>query len=84
MHPQAPTHILVIPKQHVQSLAHVSPGDWAVMGRVLAMVARVAQQTGLDKTGYRTVFNSGRDAGQTVDHLHAHLLGGRALAWPPG
>ncbi len=84
LNPQAPTHILVIPRAHVQSLAHVAEGDWQAMGRVLAMVARVARQVGLDQTGYRTVFNSGKDAGQSVDHLHAHVLGGRPLAWPPG
>jgi histidine triad (HIT) family protein len=84
LNPQAPTHILVIPKQHVESLAHVGASDWATLARVLAMVAEVARKLGLDQTGYRTVFNAGRDGGQTVHHLHAHLLGGRAMQWPPG
>jgi len=84
LNPQAPTHILVIPKTHVASLAHVADSDFAMVGRLLALLAQVARKLGLDESGYRTVLNSGRDAGQTVHHLHAHLLGGRAMQWPPG
>ncbi|MEO7217422.1 MAG: histidine triad nucleotide-binding protein [Gemmatimonadaceae bacterium] len=79
--PKAPVHILVIPRRHIASLAD-SP-DKAILGEVLALAADVARQEGLTK-GYRVVLNTGPDGGQTVGHLHAHLLGGRAMAWPPG
>ena len=84
LNPQAPTHVLVIPKVHVASLVEVAEGDWPVMGRVLGLAAKVAKQLGLDGRGYRTVINSGPDAGQSVHHLHVHLLGGRSMLWPPG
>lgn len=80
--PQAPFHALVLPRVHVQSLAQAS--DAAVLGDVMTLAARVAREAGLDDGGYRVVFNTGEHGGQTVLHLHAHVLGGRSMAWPPG
>ena len=82
INPQAPTHVLVIPKAHVGNIASMPSGD--VLGPVFAAAAKVACQEGIDKSGYRLVFNVGADAGETVPHLHLHVLGGRALCWPPG
>ncbi|TVQ20311.1 MAG: histidine triad nucleotide-binding protein [Leptolyngbya sp. DLM2.Bin15] len=81
--PQAPVHILVIPKQPIPKLADAESQDHALMGHLLLTVKRVAEQEGLTN-GYRVVINTGADGGQTVDHLHLHILGGRAMAWPPG
>lgn len=81
--PQAPTHVLVIPKQEIASIAHATDADAAILGHLLVAVRKVAEQLKLSG-GYRVVINSGKDAGQTVDHLHLHLLGGRSLGWPPG
>jgi histidine triad (HIT) family protein len=81
--PQAPVHILVIPKQPIAKLADAESADHALMGHLLLTVKRVAAQLGLEK-GYRVVINNGEEGGQTVYHLHLHLLGGRAMAWPPG
>jgi len=83
IHPQASTHILVVPKKHIASLAEASAEDAALLGHLLGTVAAIARQKGLGN-GYRTVVNTGPDGGQTVDHLHLHLLGGRAMHWPPG
>jgi histidine triad (HIT) family protein len=83
IHPQAPVHILVIPKQPIPKLADAESGDLALMGHLLLTVKRVAEQLGLSN-GYRVVINSGNDGGQTVDHLHLHILGGRHMKWPPG
>jgi histidine triad (HIT) family protein len=80
--PQAPTHVLVIPKHHVSSVAEVT--DPLVVGRVVMLAAAVARTLGVDEAGYRVVMNTGVDGGQTVHHLHAHLLAGRPLGWPPG
>ena len=80
--PKAPTHILVIPRTHVGSLAEAS--DPAMLGDLLSFAASVARSEKLDGTGYRVVINTGRDGGQTVDHLHLHVLGGRHMTWPPG
>ena len=80
--PQAPTHILIIPKKHIASLDDVN--DSALLGQMLGMAAALARQEGIAKTGYRTVINTGNDGGQSVDHLHIHLLGGRQMTWPPG
>ncbi len=80
--PQAPTHILVIPKRHVASVADVT--DPLVVGRVVTMAADIARSLGVEEAGYRVVMNTGADGGQTVHHLHAHLLAGRPLLWPPG
>lgn len=81
--PQAPTHVLVIPKRPITSLAAVDEGDAALLGHMLVVAASIARQLGLTD-GYRLVANCGRDGGQSVDHLHFHLLGGRAMGWPPG
>jgi histidine triad (HIT) family protein len=83
INPQAPTHILVVPRKHVASLAETAAGDGDMLGHLHLVAAQIAQQEGLSK-GYRTVINTGSDGGQTVDHLHVHLLGGRSLEWPPG
>jgi histidine triad (HIT) family protein len=80
--PKAPTHILVIPKQHFASLNDVK--DPQVTGRLFAMVTRIASDKGFDAKGYRTVINTNDDGGQTVHHLHVHILAGRRLTWPPG
>ncbi len=81
--PQAPTHFLVIPKQEIPSLAELSDHDENLAGHLLLVARRVANQLGL-QGGYRVVINCGPDAGQSVDHLHLHVLAGRALKWPPG
>lgn len=80
--PQAPFHALVMPRVHVNSLAQVT--DAAVVGDVMLLASRVAREVGLEEGGYRVVLNTGADGGQTVHHLHAHVLGGRAMGWPPG
>jgi histidine triad (HIT) family protein len=81
--PQAPTHILVIPKKPIPRLSESTPGDTALMGHLLMTVKKVAEQENLSN-GYRVVINNGNDGGQTVDHLHLHILGDRSLGWPPG
>jgi histidine triad (HIT) family protein len=80
----APTHVLVIPKRHVASLNDVGPEEAPLLGKIVAAAQRVARETGIAETGYRVVFNTGPNAGQTVFHVHMHVLGGRAMAWPPG
>ncbi len=84
VNPQAPVHILVIPKKEIANLADTEPDDKRLLGHLLLKVAQVARSQGLDKEGYRVVVNTGRNGGQSVDHLHFHLLGGRSLTWPPG
>ncbi|HIK15771.1 MAG TPA: histidine triad nucleotide-binding protein [Leptolyngbyaceae cyanobacterium M33_DOE_097] len=81
--PQAPVHILVIPKQAIAKLSDAESQDHALMGHLLLTAKRVAEQEGLTN-GYRVVINTGEDGGQTVYHLHLHILGGRHMAWPPG
>jgi histidine triad (HIT) family protein len=81
--PQAPVHVLVIPKRPIASLAEVTDDDAAVLGHLMVVATRLARSLGL-ADGYRIVVNCGRDGGQSVDHLHVHLLGGRGLGWPPG
>jgi histidine triad (HIT) family protein len=81
--PQAPVHILIIPKQPIVSISEATDADAALLGQLLLTVKRVATQQGLEK-GYRVVINTGDDGGQTVFHLHLHLLGKRQMAWPPG
>ncbi len=81
LHPQAPTHILVIPNQHVDNAA---AADEVTLGRVMALATQVAAEAGMAGAGYRLVTNIGKDGGQSVGHLHVHLLGGRAMRWPPG
>jgi histidine triad (HIT) family protein len=80
--PKAPTHVLVIPKKHISRLADVSSGDEALLGAVAARAAAIARERGL--SDFRLVANNGEGAGQSVFHLHFHLLGGRAMSWPPG
>lgn len=84
INPGAPTHVLVIPKQHILGLSECAPEHAAIMGKLLLATRRVAEQTGVAKSGYRVVINSGPDAGQSVFHLHLHVIGGRQLGWPPG
>ncbi len=83
IHPQAPVHLLVIPRRHIRSLAHVSAEDKELLGHLLLSVKELAAQQKLAR-GFRVVMNTGEDGGQTVDHLHMHVLGGRAMHWPPG
>lgn len=83
VHPQAPVHLLVIPKKPIPKLADATPEDHALMGHLLLMAKRVAQEAGLSN-GFRLVINNGDDGGQTVNHLHLHILGGRHMKWPPG
>ena len=82
LHPQAPVHVLVVPRRHVASLA--AADDAAELGHLLALAAEVARREGIAASGYRVVTNIGADGGQTVGHLHLHVLGGRSLGWPPG
>ncbi len=84
LNPQAPTHVLIIPNQHVPGVGDMSPEQAEVMADLTRAAIAVAQQEGIAGTGFRLVLNSGRDANQTVDHLHMHLLGGRSMTWPPG
>lgn len=83
LHPKAPIHILIVPRQHISSLHEADESQRAVLGHLLWTASEIARQKRLDK-GYRVVVNIGEDGGQTVDHLHLHLLAGRMLAWPPG
>lgn len=83
INPQAPTHVLIIPKRAIDMIQNVQPGDEALLGHMVVVAAKIAAQEGLTD-GYRLVFNNGQNAGQSVFHIHMHLLGGRALAWPPG
>jgi histidine triad (HIT) family protein len=84
INPAAPTHILIIPKEHIPSINEVTPAQQQLMGHILVVAARLAGELGLTEDGCRIVNNCGADGGQTVFHLHFHLLGGRSLQWPPG
>jgi histidine triad (HIT) family protein len=84
INPGAPTHVLVIPKEHIESIHDGKPEHAALFGKLLLAANRVADQTGIATTGYRIVTNTGPHAGQSVLHLHLHVLGGRPMAWPPG
>lgn len=84
VNPQAPTHILVIPKKPIPKLSEAEPEDKELLGHLLLTVKEIARQAGLQEKGYRVVINTGDDGGQTVFHLHLHILGGRSLHWPPG
>lgn len=84
INPQAPVHILVIPKQPIAKLSDAEAQDHALMGHLVLTAKRVADQAGLSENGYRLVINTGPDGGQTVYHLHLHILGGRPMSWPPG
>jgi histidine triad (HIT) family protein len=84
INPQAPTHLLIFPKRPIPRIAEAAPADHQVLGHLLLKAAEVAAQAGLKAGGYRLVINNGKDGGETVPHLHCHILGGRPLAWPPG
>ena len=82
--PQAPTHVLIVPKKVIPRIAEAGPEDHKILGHLLLKAAEVAKALGLQEKGYRLVINNGSDAGESVPHLHCHILGGRQLAWPPG
>ncbi len=84
IHPQAPTHILIVPKKSIPRIAEAGVEDQNLLGQLLLSAAKVARQAGLAQSGYRLVINNGTDGGETVPHLHCHILGGRQMAWPPG
>ena len=82
--PQAPTHVLIVPKKPIVRMGEAGTADQALLGHLFLKAAEVARQLGLDRSGYRLVINNGADAGEAVPHLHVHILGGRPLGWPPG
>jgi histidine triad (HIT) family protein len=84
VNPQAPVHVLIVPKKVIPRLADATETDSKILGKLLLVARDLANKLGVEKTGYRVVINSGPDAGESVPHLHVHLLGKRALAWPPG
>ena len=84
VNPQAPTHVLVIPRKHVASIADLNEADASLLGHLMLTGNKIARQKGIAEGGYRLVVNTGRNGGQTVFHLHLHLLGGRPMHWPPG
>ena len=84
INPQAPTHILIIPNRHIESIADLTESDRDVLGQLVDVANHLARREGIDQTGYRLLTNRGPDAGQSVAHLHLHLLGGHRFAWPPG
>jgi histidine triad (HIT) family protein len=84
INPQAPTHVLVIPKAHYPDVSALAAADGGLLGEVITGAHHVAETEGVSEDGYRVVFNTGADAGQTVPHVHGHLLGGQSLTWPPG
>jgi len=84
LNPHAPVHVLVIPRRHVESVGSAGEGDAELLGHVLLACRKVAEETGVAESGFRVVLNTNADAGQSVAHLHAHVLGGRRLGWPPG
>jgi len=84
INPQAPLHVLVVPKRHIATVNDLAPGDDGLVGTLVRRAAAIATEKGYAERGYRTVFNCNAEAGQTVFHLHLHLLAGRALGWPPG
>ena len=84
VNPQAPTHVLIVPKRHIATLNDIGTEDDQIVGELVRRAAAIAKERGFSEHGYRTVFNTNRGAGQTVFHIHLHLLGGRPLTWPPG
>ncbi len=84
INPQAPTHVLVVPKRHIATLNDLAPGDGELIGRLYLAAKEVAQQENIAERGYRTLINCNAEAGQSVFHVHLHLLGGRPMGWPPG
>jgi histidine triad (HIT) family protein len=84
INPQAPTHVLIIPRRHVPTVSDLVPADDELVGKLHRVAAKIAKDRGIAQGGYRIVLNTNRDAGQTVFHVHLHLLGGRPMQWPPG
>ncbi len=84
VNPQAPVHVLIVPKRVIPRIGEASAEDAVLLARMLLAAPEIAKKVGVDETGYRLVLNNGRDAGESVPHLHIHLLGGRSLQWPPG
>ena len=84
INPQAPTHVLVVPRRHIDTLNDLDSMDDQLVGELVRRAATIAKERGMAASGYRTVFNTNRDGGQTVAHIHLHLLGGRSFVWPPG
>ncbi len=84
IHPQAPVHVLVIPRKHIAKIADMATDDQALVGKVIYIGKHVAEQLGIAEDGFRLVFNNGRHGGQHVYHIHLHVLGGRPMTWPPG
>jgi len=84
INPKAPTHVLIIPKKPIPRIAEAQPEDHRVLGHLLLKASEVAGELGLHEKGFRLVFNNGADAGETVPHMHLHILGGREMIWPPG
>ena len=84
LNPQAPVHVLIVPKKHIEQLAAMQAQDAPLVGHIIQVASRIADERLVSATGYRVVVNNGRAAGQSVDHLHFHLLGGRPFGWPPG
>ena len=82
--PQAPTHLLVIPKKHIGSIAELEQSDTDIAGKILVTATKMAKQDGVSESGYRVAMNCGAEGGQTVGHIHMHVLGGRQMGWPPG
>ena len=82
--PQAPTHVLIVPRKPIPRMSEAKPEDQQILGHLMLKAAEVANKLGLTQSGYRLVFNNGPDAGEAVPHLHCHILGGRHLGWPPG
>jgi histidine triad (HIT) family protein len=84
INPQAPVHVLLIPRRHIASLNEATSEDHKLLGHLMCVAPRIAQQEGIAEKGYRTVVNTGAEAGQSVSHIHVHILGGRLMTWPPG
>ena len=84
INPQAPMHVLIVPRRHIATLNDLAPGDDGIVGEMVRRSAAIAREHGHADRGYRTVFNCNAEAGQTVFHIHLHVLGGRSLGWPPG
>jgi histidine triad (HIT) family protein len=84
INPQAPTHVLIVPKRHIETLNALEPPDDQLVGELARRAAAIAKDRGISERGYRTIFNTNLEAGQTVFHIHLHLLGGRPMEWPPG
>ena len=84
VNPQAPVHVLIVPKKVISRLSAAAESDRAILGKLLLVAGELAKKLGIEKTGYRVVINSGPDAGESVPHLHVHVLGQRQMSWPPG